>query len=422
MDILDQWKSAVRTGDVARVRRLFESHPELADHVNDQMFDFDRSAVFECRDNLPLIDLLLEYGADLNQKTGWPEGGFGLLEGIDPALATPLIERGAIIDIWSAVWLNRTEDVHRLLEQNPSLITAPGGDGKHPVHYAPDVAMVDLLVERGADVNARDVDHASTPVQYLVENEPVVRRLLEHGAKPDIFLAAALGDLQLAGDCVTRDPAAVNARMGQDPWSNDAGGHIYHWTLGHEVTPLDVARQRGHEEVLEFLLGQCSPRRRLTDAIWQADERRVETLLAAEPKLLRQLTDDDRQMLARAAWSYRPAVVRLMLKLGFDPHVEGVHHSTPLDRAAFHGYADIVALLLGQDPNPPLDRKNEFGGTPLGTCLWGFRHGWKTGYPQDHLETVRLLLEAGARRAPNAPAMNDPAMDALLARYPSRAT
>ncbi len=251
-----------------------------------------------------------------------------------------------MIDIWSAVWLNRTEDVNRLLDEQPSLITATGGDGKHPLHYAPDVAMVDLLVGRGADVNARDQDHTSTPVQYLVDNEPVVRRLLEHGAAPDIFLAAALGDLQLAHDCLAEDPAALTARLGLLPWTNAAGGHIYNWTLGHDLTPLDVARQRGHDEVLAYLLEQSPPRRRLTDAIWQADEPRVDGLLAANPDLLGQLDDDDRQLLARAAWWYRPAAVRLMLQLGFDPQVAGVHDSTPLDRAAFHGYADIVKLLL----------------------------------------------------------------------------
>ena len=64
-----------------------------------------------------------------------------------------------------------------------------------------------------------------------------------------------------------------------------------------------------------------------------------------------------------------------------------------------------------------LHRKNEFGGTPLGACLWGFRHGWDTGFPQDHLKTLRLLLEAGARRAADAEPIGDAAIDALLAEY-----
>jgi hypothetical protein len=86
-----------------------------------------------------------------------------------------------------------------------------------------------------------------------------------------------------------------------------------------------------------------------------------------------------------------------MLELGFPPHTRGAHRSTPLDRAAFHGYADIVATLLELDPHPPLEKENEFGGTPVGACIHGALNGWKTGHPQDHAQTLRLLLKAGAQ-------------------------
>ena len=86
----------------------------------------------------------------------------------------------------------------------------------------------------------------------------------------------------------------------------------------------------------------------------------------------------------------------MMLHLGFDPHQVGVHDSSPLDRAAFHGYADIIELLLRHDPEPPIHGKNEFGATPLVACLYGLNHGWKTGHPQDHVRTARLLIEAGS--------------------------
>jgi len=38
--------------------------------------------------------------------------------------------------------------------------------------------------------------------------------------------------------------------------------------------------------------------------------------------------------------------------------------TAPLDRASLHGFADIVAMLLAQDPNLPLTQENEFGGWP----------------------------------------------------------
>lgn len=99
-----------------------------------------------------------------------------------------------------------------------------------------------------------------------------------------------------------------------------------------------------------------------------------------------------------------------MLEAGFDPHAVGVHRSTPLDRASFHGYADIVAMLLSRDPDPPLLHENEFGGIPLGACIYGSLHGWTTGHPQDHARTLTLLLEAGS---PLNPAMLPTGSDKL---------
>ena len=45
--------------------------------------------------------------------------------------------------------------------------------------------------------------------------------------------------------------------------------------------------------------------------------------------------------------------------------VRGPEAST-LDRAALHGFREIVALVFERDPEPPLDWRNRFGGTPPG--------------------------------------------------------
>jgi hypothetical protein len=103
-----------------------------------------------------------------------------------------------------------------------------------------------------------------------------------------------------------------------------------------------------------------------------------------------------------------------MLELGFDPHVTGAHRSTPLDRASFHGYADIVATLLALDPHPPLTQQNEFGGIPLRACIHGSLHGWKTGYPQDHARTLTLLLEAGSPLDPTMLPTGNDELDAVM--------
>ncbi len=82
---------------------------------------------------------------------------------------------------------------------DPSLIHAKGIDARTPLHCAGTVAVAALLLDRGARIDALDEDHYSTPAQWLIGDSPeVVRFLLERGARADIFLAAALGDLRLA--------------------------------------------------------------------------------------------------------------------------------------------------------------------------------------------------------------------------------
>ena len=75
------------------------------------------------RKNLPVLDVLLEYGADLNLKSEWWAGPFGILESdITPEEAAPLIARGATVDIFAAAHLGMADRVRELVEADPSLV------------------------------------------------------------------------------------------------------------------------------------------------------------------------------------------------------------------------------------------------------------------------------------------------------------
>ncbi|HET7133669.1 MAG TPA: hypothetical protein VFJ95_15555, partial [Gammaproteobacteria bacterium] len=296
---------------------------------------------------------------------------------------------------------------------NPDAVHERGGDGKTVLHCALTPAIAAFLVDHGADLEARDVDHNSTPLQYLIENEAIARLLVERGATVDIFAAARLGDIARAEQCLRQDRELAAARPNRPPFTGP-GLHIYGWTLGFDVTPIDVARKYGHTHVVDLLLARASPRARLVDALWHGDEARARAELDAEPTLLAALGPEDRGLINEAAWWYRPRAVRLMLDFGFDPHVRGAHRSTTLDRACFHGYADIVAMLLECDPDPPLTEQNEFGGTPLDTCIYGSINGWNTGRGQDHVRTLELLLDAGAALDPTIVPTGNDAIDTFL--------
>ena len=393
---LERFDIAVRGGDADQARELLEAHAELRAGINEPRFDFDSPAIHQAKKNLAVVDVLLKYGADINARSKFWAGSFGILEwDLTLEQARPLIERGARVTAWAAAGLGLVEDLKAILAATPEVVRQRGGDGKTVLHCAATVEIVDLLLDAGAELDVRDVDHNSTPLQHLIADETIARRLVERGAAVDIFAAARLGDLALVEKCLRDDPDYAEARVNWPPFTGQ-GMHIYGWTLGFDLTPADVARKFGHAHVVERILSFQSSKARLLDALWCGDRARAHRELALDPDGIQKLEPHEKSLLAAAAWWYRPESVRLMLELGCDPHVRGAHRSTPLDRASFHGYADIVEILLTLDPHPPLLEQNEFGGTPLGACIYGSLHGWKTGHPQDHARTVRLLLNAGA--------------------------
>src|SRR5580704_8736666 len=120
--------------------------------------------------------------------------------------------------VHEAALAGRTDKLAEMLAVDPSLIDAKGMDERTPLHCAGTVAVSELLLDHGARIDARDEDHDSTPAQWLIGESPdVVRYLLERGAKADIFLAAALGDVALAETLVAKNPGCPAHRIGKPP-------------------------------------------------------------------------------------------------------------------------------------------------------------------------------------------------------------
>ncbi len=410
----EQFDLAVREGDAQTARALLSKHADIRAKINEPRFDFDSPALHQAKKNLPLVDVLLEYGADINARSTFWAGGFGILEyGLTLEQARPLMERGAKLTAWAAAGLGLTLELKAIIQATPDVVRQRGGDGKTVLHCAATREIAEILVDAGAELDAVDQDHNATALQYLIGDEATARLLIERGARVDVFAAARLGDVGLVEECLRADPLAAEARIERPPFCAP-GLHIYGWTLGFDLTPADVARKFGHPHVAELLVSHLSATGRLIDALWTGDGERARAEIARSPSAIRDLDASDKTLLAAAAWWYRPESVRLMLEVGFDPHVTGAHLSTPLDRASFHGYADIVKALLELDPNPPLTQKNEFGVIPLRTCIYGSMNGWKTGFPQDHARTLSLLLEAGSPLDPTMlPTGNDELDDVM---------
>ena len=64
----------------------------------------------------------LAAGADINAKSRWWAGGFGLLHNAPPELAAYAIERGAVVDVHAAARLGLMDRLRELVLADPALV------------------------------------------------------------------------------------------------------------------------------------------------------------------------------------------------------------------------------------------------------------------------------------------------------------
>jgi hypothetical protein len=311
-----------------------------------------------------------------------------------------------------------------MLAMDPSLIEAKGMDARTPLHCAGTVAVAALLLDRGAQIDARDEDHDSTPAQWRIGESPdVARFLLGRGAKPDIFLAAALGDLALAQRLVAEDRGCLAHRIGKLPefppiGHQGRGGTIYQWTLRFNSYPHQIALMMGHQTMFDFLYAESDTVIRLLVNCVLARQAEAVAIAREHPEIVPGLPDVDRELVAKYCWETNTNfdAVKLMLDLGFPvAQPEHSHGYTPLHNAAWAGSGDLVELLITR--GHPVDiRDTGYDATPLGwalhDCLVAKRH------PEgEFARVIKALLEAGSPLEGVEYPTGDAAVDEVLRAY-----
>ena len=401
---------AVQARDAATLRELLATSPALRTQIDRPLFSFGAQAVVVAKNDRPVVETLLEFGANINVKSDWWAGGFGVLDDTEPDQARWLIERGAVVDIHAAAGLGMTEKVREWIARDPSLVHAPGGDGKRPLHWASTPEIIDILLAHGAEIDARCIDHRSTAAQYRVRDTELCRHLIARGADVDIFMAAVLGDEALVERALSADPGCLAARIGRPGYAPVPPGHIYQWKL-EAASVLLVAARHGGRTIYELLLTRSPLKEQFLAACELADEAHATTVLAERPNLVTELTADDRGLIAAAAFAHNIPTLELMLKLGFDVNTRGGEGFTPVGHASLRGHVDTVRLLIARGAD--LEIRNQYGGTALEGCQWGslnFRdpHG-------DYPACAEALVQAGAKLV--YPGFGSDAVKAVLRRY-----
>jgi ankyrin repeat protein len=404
-DPMEALAAALKTRQPTSIAEVLSRFPSVKSRLDEALpggaFGATALIVAVEQANRDLVDLLLASGANINQRSHWWAGGFHVLED-DHGLADFLIARGATLDAKSAAQLGRMDDLAALVAANPQSVHMQAGDGQTPLHVAPTVAIAELLLSHGADIDARDVDHESTPAQYLVRSHPdVARFLVERGAHTDILMAAALGDLDRVRRFLDADPESVRCTVSERyfPKRNmHAGGHIYTWTLGQGKTAHTVAREFGHEAVFRLLMDRSPDPLKLAVACELGDDASVAALLHARPDLAQTLGDDERRKLPLAAQNNDVEAVRMMLAAGWPVAAVRQHGATALHWAGWHGNTAMARVILAH--HPPLEaRDKDFGKTPLGWTIHGSLNGWHAEQG-DYAGVLELLLDAGATAPP----------------------
>ena len=385
---------AVQKGDTARARQQLVLEHVRA-RVNDPTFAFGQRAAHIAAKNEQMLGALLDAGADVDLKSEWENGPFTVLDNADEQTARYLLARGATLTANVASRLGWFDDLKRLIEADPSLVHARGGDGQQPLHQAKTVAIADYLLDRGAGIDVPCIDHQTMAAQYaLVDRPDVCQRLLERGATPDIYMAARLGDMALATGLIDAEPECVSARIHEPGYAPVPPLHIYCWTLGFGLSPHDVARKYAHANVAELLAARSPARVRLMTALLAGDEPAARAVLTAEPSLLTSLAPKEHGHLAQAIFYEHFAAAELILRLGFDPAAPGVDGGTALHAACWVGNVQMVERLLerggvGLDARDPTHQS-----TPLGWTAFGSVHRRARG--ADYPAVAQRLVAAGA--------------------------
>jgi ankyrin repeat protein len=371
-------RAAAVLGDVEAARHLLAADPGAAVAIDD-----DRGwppLLYACYSQWHHADpsrapriaevarLLLDAGASPNTNNGARNGYRSALTGSvevnNPEVTEVLLEAGANPDDRETIGWAAFSRYHRCLE----LLLAHGArvagtwaiDG---AVGADDARVVSLLL---AELQASTGQAARKATELLPEaaagaSLPVVDALLDAGADPG-----------------ARDEDGVSAlRQAVRAGKDDTAARLS--SLGAPDDATDVDR----------FIGACL----------NGDRDKAERLLVGHPGLREGFDDRDRAVIVEAAGSRPAATVALMCDLGFSPHARNSHGfgwgEQPLHSAAYAGNAASVRLLL--DAGAEVDARDaRFDSTPLTYATVGSRE--QAGKAGDWIQTVRLLVDAGASR------------------------
>ena len=126
----EQLHDAMMCGDAATARELLSRHPEFRPMINVPLFAFNAPALVACAGDADMVEVLLEFGGDPNQRSTWWAGCFHSLHSATGLAAERLLAAGAVPDACAAAHLDDAPLLASILAATPSRVHERGGDGQ----------------------------------------------------------------------------------------------------------------------------------------------------------------------------------------------------------------------------------------------------------------------------------------------------
>ena len=227
-------------------------------------------------------------------------------------VAEYLLSHGATLNLWSAIALDRVDDVRAIITRDRALLAVRMTRNHHrrtPLHHAAAKnrpAIVQLLLELGADPNGADSTGVTALTTAAQENaDPaIVSALVAAGAGFDLLAAVNLGRYSEAEAMLRDDPARIGPG-------------------GRDTIALHLAVNKRKLVTIRWLLAH-----------------------GVDVNAKRFMWDCNHTALHMTAESGAIDIARLLLEAGADPNIrDDKFNSTVLGWATFFGRSDLAELV-----------------------------------------------------------------------------
>ena len=342
---------AAQSGDLDALRAGLDLHPALLDAVGGGGFQkatalhlaalnnrhaaarllIARGATLDRRDfpdnaaplhfaaakaDLEMVRLLVKAGADVDGKGD--DHGIGVIGWatcfgpVREEVAAYLLSRGATLNLWAAIALDRADDVRAMIAHAPALLGARMTRNHHrrtPLHHAAArnrPRMVGLLLELGADPEVPDATGATALTTACLEgaDPAVVAALLAAGARLDFLAAVLTGRDREAEAMLRQDPARIGP-------------------AGRDTIALHLAVNKRNLAAIRWLLAH-----------------------GVDVDAKRPMWDCNHTALHMTIESGALGIAQLLLDAGADPNVrDDKYRATALGWAEFFGRADFAGPI-----------------------------------------------------------------------------